>query len=282
MENTSTQLCQPSTGQEDDWKNLYETSFPADERMAVEEIRQLLGKGEMMLHKTLNGKGELVCFSLVFLVTDFLLLSYIATDPTKRSGGYGSKHMKQLIQLLKAQYPSHLRLFLEIESTKEKGLDPEVQKTRNRRLDFYQRLGAKRMCKNYWFANLGAKGGPTKLAELLWIELNGQPVDDQVLQRVIREIYERAYNLPSTDPLIQQVLGQFAASSGSACPVTPPAQPSTSTPAPAPAEAAQPASTPAPAPAGGGSDGGTSAAPAGKDETAATNASDGADKPSSA
>jgi hypothetical protein len=281
MENTSIQLCQQSTGQEDDWKNLYETSFPADERMPVEEIRQLLGKGEMMLHKTLNSKGELVCFSLVFPVTDFALLSYIATDATKRSGGYGSKHMKQLIQLLKSQHPSHLRLFLEIESTKEKGLDPEVLKTRNRRLDFYQRLGAKRMCKNYWFANLGAKGGPTKLAELLWIELNGQPVDDQVLQRAIREIYERAYNLPSTDPLIQQVLGQFAATAGNACPVTPPTQATTST-APAPAEAAQPASSPASAPAGGGSDGGTSAAPAGNGETTATNASDGANKPPTA
>src|SRR4029450_13021193 len=144
MDTSTTLLCQTGTGQEDDWKTLYESSFPADERMAVEDIRQLLSKGQMILHRTLNKQGELLCFSLTFPVTDFTLLSYIATDSTKRSGGYGSKHFKRLVELFKSEHPKHIGLFLEIESTKEKGLDPEVQKTRNRRLDFYQRLGAKR------------------------------------------------------------------------------------------------------------------------------------------
>lgn len=209
MDTSMTLLCQPSTGQEDDWKNLYESSFPQDERMPAEEIRQLLNKGQMILHRTLNKQGELLCFSLIFPITDFTLLSYLATDPTKRSGGYGSKHMKQLIQLLKAQYPGHLAVFLEIESTREKGLDPEAQKLRNRRLDFYQRLGAKRFRKNYFCPNLGQPGGAPRAAELLWIEFGTQTVDDAILARVIKEIYERAYQLPSADPLVQQVLGQF-------------------------------------------------------------------------
>src|SRR5271170_5194276 len=130
MDTNTTLLCQPSTGQEDDWKNLYESSFPQDERMAVAELRRLLSNGSMMLHKTVNKTGELLCFSLTFPVpnSDFVLLSYIATDPTKRSGGFGSKHMKRLIEILKAQYPNHLGLFLEIESTREPGLDPATHK----------------------------------------------------------------------------------------------------------------------------------------------------------
>lgn len=210
MDASMTLLCQPSTGQEDDWKNLYESSFPTDERMPVEEIRQLLSKGKMLLHKTLNKQGELLCFSLVFPVTDFVLLSYIATDSTRRSGGYGSKHMKLLLQLLKAQYPNHLGLFLEIESTREKGLDAEVQKLRNRRLDFYLRLGAKRLLKKYFCPNLGQPGGAPRAGELLWFEFGTQAIDDAVLARVIKEIYEQAYLLPCADALVQQVLAQFS------------------------------------------------------------------------
>jgi len=222
MDSTTHLICQQSTGQEDDWKNLYESSFPQDERMTVEEIRQLLGKGSMQLHKTLNKQNELLCFSLIFFPqSDFVLLSYIATDSTKRSGGFGSKHLKRLVEQLKAQYPNYLGLFLEIESTKEPGLTPEAKKVRDRRLSFYQRLGAKRMCKHYLWPNMTPGGGTPRQGELLWIEFGARTVDDSVLTRVIREIYERAYNLAPTDPLIQQVLAQFQTTgtgSGSTCP----------------------------------------------------------------
>jgi hypothetical protein len=204
----TTLLCQNSNGQEDDWKNLYEISFPDDERMPVQEIRQLLGNGKMQLHKTLNKTNELLGFSLTFFPgSDFVLLSYIATDPTKRSGGVGSKHLKRLVDLLKAQFPTHLGLFLEIESTKEAGLDAEVQKMRNRRLAFYQRLGAKRLCKNYLMPSM-VPGGKERPGELLWIEF-GSPIDDSSVEHVIRDIYQHAYNLPATDPRVQQVLSQF-------------------------------------------------------------------------
>ena len=239
MDTTTTLVCQPSSGQEDDWKSLYESAFAQDERMPVPEIRQLFAKGSMQLHKTTNKAGELLCFSLTFFPpSDFMLLSYIATDSTKRSGGYGSKHMKRLIELTKAQHPNHLGLFLEIQSTKEAGLNAETQKARNRRLDFYHRLGAKRLCKTYLEPNLGSPGGAPRHAELLWIEFGNRTVDDTVLPRVIQEIYQHAYNLPASDPLAQQVLAQFAgggSGGASVCPAPPlsnhqnqasPAQPS--------------------------------------------------------
>lgn len=235
MDTNGTLLCQPSTGQEDDWKKLYESSFPQDERMAVEEIRQHLRQGSMLLHKTVNKTNDLLCFSLTFPVTnsDFMLLSYIATDPTKRSGGFGSKHMKRLVEILKAQFPNHLGLFLEIESTREQGLDPATHKARNRRLDFYQRLGAKRLCKNYLWPSM-VPGGAPRHGEILWTEFGTKVIDDTVLARVILAIYEKAYNLKTTDPLVQTVLAQFSgATSGtpaSTCPVPPDTTPSGNAP----------------------------------------------------
>lgn len=262
----TTLLCQPSTGQEDDWKNLYESSFPQDERMTADDIRQHLSKGTMTLHKTLNKNGELLCFSLVFPVSDFVLLSYIATDPTKRSGGFGSKHMRRLVEILKAQYPNHLGMFLEIESTKEQGLDPATQKARLRRLDFYQRLGAKRLCKNYLWPSM-VPGASPRAGELLWVEFGGKVIDDSVLPRVILEIYERAYLLQASDPIIQKVLAQFSAGSrggpASVCtiPTAPaPAVPNPAAPDPAAPDPAAPA-TATPDPADGGTAGAPPAAP---------------------
>ena len=151
-------LCQTSTGQEDDWTKLYEIAFPADERSPVEDLRKLISSGSLLLHKTTNKKGELLCFSLVNVMSNFALLAYIATDTTKRSSGVGSKHMKQLIQILHASYPTFSALFLEIESTKESGLDADTLKMRTRRLAFYQRLGAKRLKQKYGMPSYAKKG----------------------------------------------------------------------------------------------------------------------------
>ncbi len=215
-------LCQLSSGQEDDWKLLYETAFPADERSPVDDLRKLISSGSMLLHKTVNKDGELLCFSLVNVMSNFALLAYIATDTTKRSSGVGSKHMKQLIQTLRAQYPAFTALFLEIESTKEAGLDADTLKMRNRRLAFYQRLGAKRLKQKYGMPSY-AKKGSKAAGELLWIELTNSCVFDADLPNVITEIFQKGYGLPSTDANVQAIIAQWAATvstSGSTCAIS--------------------------------------------------------------
>lgn len=212
-------LCQTSTGQEDDWTKLYETAFPADERSPIEDLRKLIASGSMLLHKTVNKSDELLCFSLVNVMSNFALLAYIATDTTKRSSGVGSKHMKQLIQTLRAQYPTFTALFLEIESTKEAGLDAETLKMRTRRLAFYQRLGAKRLKQKYGMPSY-AKKGSKAAGELLWIELSNSCVFEADLPNVITEIFQKGYGLPSTDANVQAIIAQWAANlpvSAAAC-----------------------------------------------------------------
>jgi hypothetical protein len=212
-------LCQTSTGQEDDWTKLYESAFPADERSPIEDLRKLISSGSMLLHKTVNKDGELLCFSLVNVMSNFVLLAYIATDTTKRSSGVGSKHMKQLVQTLRAQYPTFTALFLEIESTKESGLDAEILKMRLRRLAFYQRLGAKRLKQKYGMPSYAQKGSKAQ-GELLWIELTNSCVFDSDLPNVITEIFLKGYGLLSTDPIVQTIVAQWASSmpaSGPTC-----------------------------------------------------------------
>jgi hypothetical protein len=103
----------------------------------------------MLLHKTLNDEGELVCFTMVSLADDFSFLAYMATNPAKRSGGWGTKHLQRLIEILKLQFPTHIGMYLEIEATDPKTitLTPAEDVERKRRLSFYiTKCRAKRVC----------------------------------------------------------------------------------------------------------------------------------------
>ncbi len=224
--NGSLNLCQVSTGQEQDWQNLYDTSFPADERTPKDELLKLLESGAILLHRTTNELGELLCFSIVYPMSNFALLSYIATDQTKRSSGVGSKHMKELLEILKKAYPESLGLVLEIESTRQFNLEATEKTNRQRRLNFYVRLGAKRLCRTYVWPSYATKG-TYRLAELMWFDFEPATIDDPHLPGIVTELYIKGYGIQADDPILELVVHQFkcAEKTGSAsmvCPVDPP------------------------------------------------------------
>jgi len=233
----STIYCKPSTGQESDWSILYESAFPLDERMPTADVQAMIAGNTMLLHRTLNSAGELLCFSLVNPMSNFSLLAYIATDTTKRSSGVGSKHMKELLIILKNTYQAtHLGLFLEIESTKEASLSANEATDRKRRLAFYQRLQCKRLCgKDYFLPSYG-QGLTHKAGELLWFEYGNAIDKDATISQVIAEIYTRGYGIAPGHATYVQVMAQFtnASSTGqydNTCPVVPAALPVTVIPA---------------------------------------------------
>ncbi len=207
---SSAQLCQPSNGQESDWSKLYETAFPQDERMPLADVQVMISNNTMLLHRTTNAAGELLCFSLVTPMSNFSLLAYIATDQTKRSSGVGSKHRKELSKVLKASYhQTQIGLFLEIESTKEANLSVDETTMRKRRLAFYQRLHCKRLCGKDYFLPSYAAGVAHRAGELLWYEFGAAVDKDSTVAQVIAEIYTRGYGISSSHATYVQVLSQF-------------------------------------------------------------------------
>ncbi|MBU6452568.1 MAG: hypothetical protein KGS72_12355 [Cyanobacteria bacterium REEB67] len=206
-------LCVPSAGVEEDWKNLYEASFPEDERMPVDLCRSMLAAGNIFLHKSTAADSSLHCFSLVTPMSNFLLLAYIATDQTKRSSGIGSKHMNALIDLLKKSHPNHLGLFLEIESTLEPNLSIADASARKRRLAFYERLGCQRLVGKSYLLPSYSPGLAARHGELLWFDFAALAGNDATLQAVIAEIYTVGYGISTSDPSYVKVVGQFAATS---------------------------------------------------------------------
>jgi hypothetical protein len=211
MDTQDIRLCEVSSTLDEAWRKLYESAFPDAEREPEDKLTRLLGSGDMLLHRTLNKEGEMVCFTLISLAPDFSFLAYMATDPTKRSGGYGSKHLKRLIELLKEKYPSHLGLFLEIEATNPTTVTvtDDEKKLRERRYSFYQRLGAKRVCKSgKYFTPSKVSGGQDWEGELLDIPFVSELTNDQ-RQQVVSEILQRFYCLKADDALVVKNVSQF-------------------------------------------------------------------------
>lgn len=204
----SVRLCEPSTKLEQDWRTIYETAFPAGEREPESRLQQLINDGKLLYHKTIGKQGELLCFSMVSLLPNFSFLAYIATDPNQRSGGYGSKHMKALLDLLRKDYPTHVGLFLEIESTnpKKSQPSPEEKLVRQRRFGFYKRLGTKRFCRSMNYRAPSPSGdGSEHEFDLLFFGFADKPLTHAEKAGVVTDIFERLYGLDKSHTLVQQV-----------------------------------------------------------------------------
>ncbi len=215
MPTAAIRLCEPSTTLCEAWRELYQGAFPANEREPEEKLRMLLDSNKLLLHKTLDEEGSLLCFTMVSLADDFSFLAYMATNPAKRSGGIGTKHLTRLIEILKEGYPTHIGLYLEIEATEPKTLTltPAEDLERKRRLSFYiNKCGAERVCRDSLYLT-PSKSEPGKEweGELLYVDFGHVKPDNRTLLRVIREIHVRFYMLSPCDPLVNKVVDSFKA-----------------------------------------------------------------------
>jgi len=204
-------LCEPSFVLDEEWRRLYEGAFPAGEREPSDKLSRLMAEGKLLYHRTLNEQGDMLCFTMVSLASNFSFLAYMATDPNRRSGGIGSKHLKRLVEQLKEQFPSHLGLFLEIEATDPDTVEisDEERVVRKRRLSFYERAGARIMCEQAIYLTPSyTQVGKEWEGELLAIEF-GKRVCKHSVSQVILEIYSRFYQLPPHHPTVQKVLAHF-------------------------------------------------------------------------
>lgn len=200
-------ICRLSSVEQSDWEACYEANFPESERVPTAQLRDAIGSGKVLLHRTIDEGDGLLCFSVTNPLDTIVLLSYIATDQNKRSGGIGSKHIARLIEELKASHSHMIGLFAEIESTRASGLSEDERKTRKRRLAFYQRLGFKRFVGDYRILSYD-RSKPNLDGELLFYPFHeDKPIACGTMTEIIREIYVRGYNLPADDPCVLALFG---------------------------------------------------------------------------
>ena len=113
-------------------KALYESAFPANERIPIKHLLDDKIKREFWAFFD----GDLFCgFSNSITHGSITNIVYFAVVSELRSRGYGS----QILQAIRKQHPD-TRLVVDIE-VEEDSKDTEEFERRNRRRDFYQRNG---------------------------------------------------------------------------------------------------------------------------------------------
>jgi GNAT superfamily N-acetyltransferase len=127
-------------------KALYESAFPANERIPIKHLLDDKIKREFWAFFDDDFRGNLSAtetaatptfcgFSNSISHGDITNIVYFAVVPELRSRGYGS----QILQAIRRQHPD-TRLVVDIE-VEEDSKDAEELERRNRRRDFYQRNG---------------------------------------------------------------------------------------------------------------------------------------------
>ena len=113
-------------------KALYESAFPANERIPIKHLLDNKIKREFWAFFD----GDLFCgFSNSITHGSITNIIYFAVMPELRSRGYGS----QILQVIREQHPD-TRIVVDIE-VEEDSKDAEELERRNRRREFYTRNG---------------------------------------------------------------------------------------------------------------------------------------------
>ena len=111
---------------------LYEISFPEDEKMPFRIVLQKREAGVMRLF-SVEEEVNFIGFCNITLCEDALTLNYFAIVPTWQNKGYGS----QVINELMAAYPQR-SIVIDIEDDE---IEAENTEQRRKRKSFYERLG---------------------------------------------------------------------------------------------------------------------------------------------
>jgi hypothetical protein len=188
--------------------------------------------GEPLVSGVLNTavapNGKTLAFSFVELYAGrdylkhdpaFMMAAYLGVDPNLQSAGLGAHYWnKQLLPSLRAQFPKHIGLAVEIESSK--GLPPDSQPQKRARfykdrtgmdkldleyeLPLFQpddapRYIQQRQIPKYLVENgLPAEDGPIP-ADLIWKSFSNKPVSGEVAQNMVERIYHSGYRVePAT------------------------------------------------------------------------------------
>lgn len=181
---------------------IYTESFSPDSRQLVSLLKERIDSGTSCLYVGYIPK-EVVFIAVLWPLknTEFILLDYIATQKRFRSQGIGSAFMKELYQELR---DSEKFLLIEVENP-EKG---ERKEQKERRLAFYQRLGAKIMKGvRYLLPALdGSISIPTEMLLLMFPEYKQKTIAAKVVKEAISQIYQQLYSTDINHPLLHTII----------------------------------------------------------------------------
>ena len=160
-----------------DWLDLYETSFPPNEKMLVSDILKILDKNNA---NNVNDSTHLIalidtnknCIGMMLYYTQktnkTAWLWYMAINPKVQSKGLGTYLYQELVKLLNTY--KYKALFLEVEIPDEENFNQA-----KRRIHFYEKQGATLIKNIDYIQDIGWHTPPTPLSLMIQCF---QPLDD--------------------------------------------------------------------------------------------------------
>lgn len=178
---------------------LYEQTFPSQERIPISWIREAIQSQKTQLWVGYY-QQEFALMSILYLLpsSNFILLTYLATVPHLRNIKIGSQFLKYLIDLEKRESKS---LILEVEHP-DFGENRELKQ---RRVQFYQRLGAKILQDIIYILPALDGTKTTEMILMLISDTNSEKLEKTVVKQLIRELYIEVYHRHSDDPIFNWI-----------------------------------------------------------------------------
>jgi ribosomal protein S18 acetylase RimI-like enzyme len=194
-----TQFDSPSL---DSFRAIYLASFPPSERANVDQLVAQIERGTTLCFIAKQNDDLIGMATLLPLIeTNTLLLEYLAVDARARNLGVGGALMREMIAFAQ-NARAESGIVLEVENENEG--DADERQLRQRRIGFYERLGAHIMATptHYRMPNL-AGGDPIEM-KLMWLPIRAGAPNGDALRALVREIYRTSYQLADDHSLVRE------------------------------------------------------------------------------
>jgi GNAT superfamily N-acetyltransferase len=196
---------------------LYESSFPDDEREPTPDLRQSIDP-LLISQPTQTSIRHMFVAERAGMVVGLLLqdyfprvglgwIIYLAIDPSERRSGLGTRLFQCGIASCRLDalfnQDEYRGVILEIERV-EDSLGEAQRSEREKRMMFFNRLGIEKLTGTYIQPSLGEGLNPVKLN--LFIAGNDHPLDPVAKRMVVHDFMVKMWGLPESDVTIEQAL----------------------------------------------------------------------------
>ncbi|MDR1180416.1 MAG: GNAT family N-acetyltransferase [Bacteroidales bacterium] len=155
---------------------IYEEAFPVEEKRPIEKHIKLMQENSLFRFYAAMKGQKVIGMLVVWELSDFIYIDYLATSPNHRNKGYGKMIMEQL------QQSSAGLMVLEVEMP-----DCDLAK---RRIEFYTRLGFNLLDFPYFMPKYN---NPNEPYPMLLMSFPNK-IDNDMCKHVMTQIHLNAYN----------------------------------------------------------------------------------------
>ena len=180
---------------------IYKNSFPSNEKQSVFKIKKRIK--ENYYHLFIGYLEDKVVFmALLYPLknTDFILLDYMATDKDFRNKKIAGIFIKHILNKIPEKY-----FLLEVEDPRY-GTNKEE---REKRLNFYKKLGAKEMKDVRYILPPLSGSTPTQMILMVLPEYDEEKISGGLVKKLIIQIYKELYNRSVNDEFLNSFINSI-------------------------------------------------------------------------